>query len=385
MALAAKSKKTSSQSNVDWAYVNSQLEEDSYYARIAALVDLGLHHQGFKVSDKGITVVSTKDEAFDIIEKAEDIVGLPKLEENKWDKFEEVDHPVFKMDFKIVKDQWVFPSKDGIENVTYADSEEEAEELLAQAKKLDKYKNLAKAGVDGYEEITTPFKLPFNIYDGGEDNELGIISDLTETSIKYSEDSDPVNYRVYLDPSYKEDIKGFAITPQFSSKSTVGKLCKATGNKKVMEDSDYLVDLLNSPYLQVLAASGESFFPSNDFGALRQKELDDVPALSIEGFEEGVVIDFDTVTVEQLEAIKLRKYYTDRIKKALNYEGSQMQKALEEYEASRGNTKPAEQVEEDVEADETPKTEKKTTPKKAAPKAEPEVDADDECPFDLDD
>ena len=54
MALKAKGSKSASQSNVDWSYVNAQLEEDSYYARIAALVDLGSHHQGFKVSNKGI-------------------------------------------------------------------------------------------------------------------------------------------------------------------------------------------------------------------------------------------------------------------------------------------------------------------------------------------
>jgi hypothetical protein len=392
MAFNTASKKSNAQSNVDWDLVNSQIAElvgDANDARIAAVVELGIHPQGDRVNGKGVTFVNDEEAALDLIEKAEDIVGLKTLEKEKWDEFEELDASVFKLDFKIVHDKYVFPSDEKQDNATYVDTEKEAKKILKRGLELDeKWGNLESAGVDSYEEITTPFKLPFNIYDGGEENEFGLLGDLTATEVTYVEGQDPVNYRVNLCSVFKGEMTGFPILDSYKSTSVVSKICKATGNKSVLGDMRTLPDLAGSSYFQVLEEKKGFINISRDFGTPRNKDRDDIAELNIEGFPNGVVITFDDATVEQLEAIKLNKLYVEKIKAASNYEGSQIQKAIDEWEANRGGNK-ADAKEEDSQEEESTKPEKKKAPaKKAASKkrvkkeVEPEPEEyDDDIPF----
>lgn len=381
MALKSANKKTNTDSKVDWDYVNSQLEEGSHDARIAAVVELGEHDQGLQASDKGVTVVGSREEACAIIEAVEDVVGAPRVAENGWDYIEELDDPIYILPFKIVKDTWVFPlSKKAPDNIMYADSEEEADDLIEQARGLDKYKNLGKN--ISYEVIEKPFRLSFNTYDGGTENEFAPIVDLTDLKVSYVEGDDPVNYRVHLCPSFEGKLKGFPIKEKYDVKSNVSKLCKATGNKHILENTDNLADLAGSAYFQVLEENGKGGFKTiKDFGTPRPK--DEVAELDIEGYPNGMVITWEDTTVEQLEALHLGYMYINRIKSAKNYEGSQMQKAIEEYEASRNQGETKDKEEDDAKVEEA--QEAKKPAKVKAQKVKPEEvvgdEDDDDSPF----
>lgn len=381
MALKLSTKKTNTDSKVDWEYVNSQLEEGSHDARIAAVVELGEHDQGLQASDNGVTVVGSREEAIAIIEAVEDVVGQPQVAKNGWDYIEELDNPIYIMPFKIVKDTWVFPLSDKApDNVMYADSEEEAEDLIKQARGLDKYKNLSKD--ISYEVIEKPFRLSFNTFDGGEANEFAPIVDLTDLKISYVEGGDLVNYRVHLCPSFEGKLRGFPHKEKYSINSTVSKLCKATGNKHILEDTNKISDLAGSAYFQVLEENGKGGFKTiKDFGTPRPK--DEVAELDIEGYPNGMVITWEKATVEQLEALHLGYMYINRIKSAKNYEGSQMQKAIEEYEASRnqGETKDKEEDDAKVEEAQEAKKPAKVKAQKAKPEEVVEEEDGDDSPF----
>jgi len=384
MGFKVAGKKKSTESPIDWEYVNSQIEEGSYDARIAAVVDLGEHHQGMKVTDKGITVLDNEEDAFNLINKVAGFVREEELEKKGWNAFEELDTPMYKLDFKVVQDKWVFPTTDEKDNSTFVKTEEEAEELLAKAKQLDKYGNLAKAGVSGYTTIETPFVLPFNIFDGGVENEFTLVSDLVDLDVEYIKGEGAHNYRVHFCKPFKDVYKGFPVLEKYDTKSTVSKICKATGNKHILEDTSKLGELVNGTYFQVLEKNDEGYIKATkDFGTPRPK--DEIAPLNIEGFPEGVVITFEDATVEKLEAIKLNYSTLEKIKSAINYPNSQMQKAIEEWEATRGQdtskSKDAVEDEEESKVDDTPKKATKVAKKKAS-KPEPEVDEDDDCPFD---
>ena len=143
MAFKPKQKKSNNGPSVDWGKVNEQLPDDgSVDARVALVIDLGEHHQGLSVNGKGVTYVATEGEAWDLVDQAGEIVGENTVEGEGYDQVEEVGE-VWILPFKIVKDKWVFPQEEGQEdNVSYAFSEKEAEELVSKAKSLDKYGSL---------------------------------------------------------------------------------------------------------------------------------------------------------------------------------------------------------------------------------------------------
>jgi hypothetical protein len=102
MAFKPKQKKSSNGPSVDWDKVNEQLpDEGSVDARVALVIDLGEHHQGMSVNGKGVTYVATEEEAWDLVDQAEDIVGETNVAKDGLDKVEEVGE-VWILPFKIL-------------------------------------------------------------------------------------------------------------------------------------------------------------------------------------------------------------------------------------------------------------------------------------------
>jgi hypothetical protein len=274
----------------------------------------------------------------------------------------------------------VFPSTAEVDNATYFDTKREAKEFLALGKKLDKYNNLDKAGINGWEQLDSPFKLDFAIYDGGEQREFGILVDLVDTEVEYIKDSDDfVNYRVNLCSVFEGKMQGFISSKEYGTLSLINKLCKATGNKHILKDTGKMADLVGSPFFQVLEKKGDFVNFSKNFGTPRTKDLKSIAPLAIEG---GVVIKFEDVTVKKLNDAKLNKLYVDRIKASKYYAGTRMQEMLEKWEATRNeSTSNAEAEEEDFEEeeeDEAQETPPRTSGRKAKASAKIEEEDDDE-------
>lgn len=367
--------------DIDWDAVREQVPEGSLDARVAVVVDLGRHDRGKRVSDKAPTYVQTLDEANDLIDLAEELVGAYNVEKDGLDQIEDID-TVCKLPFKIVNDKWVFNAKSDPANVTFVHSEDEAEELLDKALILDEKGFLERNQCDTYEVMENCFKVPFHIYEEGEAQELGILVDLTDTYVTYVEGQEPKQYRVNLCPTFNGKMQGLKVSYKdgvYDPRSVIAKLCKATNNNSILKkgpDTNNIALLPGSPYFQVMEHTDTGFLKaSKEFGTPRLDKdgnlKDEVAPLDIEGYPEGIFMAFDWVTADDLEAAKLNKLYVERIKSALNYEGSEMQKAFEELEARRSKAK---QSSTDDDGDDDQEEEKTTTRRRSAKKAEEKVE-----------
>lgn len=358
-----KKESTSSGSTFNREFIESQLPvEESVDAVIAAVIDLGVQEQGIQVGKKNPTYFATKDEAFDFVDSLEDSIGKQNVEKDNLDSVEEVGE-VWVLPFKVVNDKWVFPqNEENPFNMMYVFSEDELDAVLTKAKKLDEFGNL-KGVEDSIIYYDNAYKTSFSLYNGGQEAEVGIIADFTSNPVQYVEDDEESArpYRLHLSGWDKEQkrLKGFPIkfdkdTGTFSSKSNMYKLIKATGNSAILEDGKNKnnLDLLaGTAYFQPVVADqrneNQRRFPK-DFGMPRQKDRDGIAPLDIKGYEDGIVITFsDEVDdiVAKMQALYLDKRYINVIKKALNYEGSNMKKAIELYEG--GVKAPTEAVQDD--------------------------------------
>lgn len=144
------------------------------------------------------------------------------------------------------------------------------------------------------------------------------------------------------------DIRGFALTVShprspdgkqmkdkpktFSPRSTIAQLAKATGVSMIKNGND-ITQLVNVPFLATvenkITGSGNVFTKFSSAAPLVEgmqvPELDDEP----------LIISFENATAEQIKF--LWKNVVAQIKKAKDYEGSQIQKAIQEYEAEANN------------------------------------------------
>ena len=349
---------------LDFNFILGQVEDDTHDARLSVIIDAGLQAvpetvYGTGLDANNVTYFTSKEDAFNHGDRAEEIVGSWKYAEEKWDA--------------------------------------QPEEVEATQDIIDTH-NLKDVDVGD-----TLYQVNFKIVQPKPREEIIYAADLVDMYVKYKDEESckPLQYRQWLnkDDFITREMVGFStkFSPPkskkggwtFSPLSMHSKLAEATGHLEIIDpfSSDHGdLSLLLGEAFGIPISKKETESKGKTYINLKAKAP--VP-LSKKMLKLGITeldctpeaIEFETATVEQFKNVMPNKKVIAKIKKALNYEGSQMQKALEEYEASRGNTKPTE----DEEVDETPKTEKKTTSKKAAPKEKPEVDADDDCPFDLDD
>ena len=249
--------------------------------------------------------------------------------------------------------------------------------------------------------------------------QVAVFCDLVNDVVDYGGEIGVQAYRLALNKSFGGEFQGINFTaipvrdPEgnvikgkpwtFPPASTLTKLCKATGKLEVIESQD-LEQLLDQAFMATVEVrETESKTIKDDAGNpvkftnTNFKGCSEIPLVEgDDGVEKpmrvkqlaspALCITFDTATPEQVKF--LRKNIINMIKLAKNYPGSQMQKAIEQFEASKNAQQdaPDEQGEDFVpEAKETPKPAAKKAPvaaKKAVePVEEPEDFDDSDSPF----
>ena len=360
MALKKKQQESTG-SGIDFNFVNSQVEDDTHEARISVIIDAGMQQPPTAVYDEknnreNVMYFADEEEAQDYIDQAEDIVGSYVME------------------------------KEG-----YTDLEEED----VTKKIIQKYELDAEEGDVVYKTI-------FKIVTPKLREEVLYAVDLVDTTVQYKKDEEEeMQFRIWLN---KRDFKtgvlnGFStnfappLFNTFAVNSMHSVLANATGNSDILdpkhEDFGDLSLLLGEPLgiqtTQKANSKGDKEYINLKVAApsrlpkkvlkLGVSELDCTPE----------AVDWEDVTVEQLMNILPNKLVIEKLKAATNYEGSQMQAALEEYEEIRkqeyANSQNSQEEDEDeakpkAKANERNKKEEKKDNSKA--KEETNKDDDDE-------
>lgn len=377
MALKKKQQESTG-SGIDFNFLHSQIEDDTHEARVSVIIDAGLQQPptavyGSKDNKDNVMYFDTRDEALDYMDEAIEIVG-----------------------------EWV-ADKEGYD--------EEPEEVEATKKLIKDYELESDEGDD-------VFRVDFKIVTPKEREEVIYAVDLVDTYVKYKEDDeDEKQFRVWLNkPDFKtKALNGFStkFSPPakqgakwtFSPLSMHTKLAKATGKKGVINpDDDNFGDLslfLDKPVgiqttrKETTSGDKEYINLKTDAPVGLPKKIIDMGVSELDCTPEAV--DWEEVTVEQLMNIMPNKLVMDKLKAASNYEGSQMQVALEEYEEIRqaeykNNNSESDAEESADEPKENPKTKRASKKekakdnskkkKKAKKKVEQEDDSnDDDIPF----
>ena len=317
--------------NIDWQGIAKAIDEDVYDARVSLIVDLGTQERTdgvYHEKKDDYTYVTSNEEGGPIDEfqdRAEKLQSAWFMEEHNLYDFEEVE----------------------------VDSEKLLEELH-------------KAGHKDVQMGDTVYKLPFRISPRKDAQEIAYFADLVDTRVAYIKGEDPKQYRVALNrKDFKSgELNGHALSVvkpmkdgapwTYSALSMHMKLAEACGKtEELLEENDVSV-LLGAPLgiaITKREKDGKEYIneaKGKNLQALRKKDLErGITELDVE----PQAISFEDVTVEQLEIAQLNKLVINKIKKATDYEGSQMQKALEEWEAKKGgNSKKAEKpVDDDTE------------------------------------
>jgi hypothetical protein len=343
MALIAKAPEQ--KSSIDYDAINRQIDEDVHDARISLIVDLGTQEKETVVrgadEDFGwATYFLDEDDAFDAIDKAEDIVGDYLMQKNDWNEQPE--------EVEVTK------------------------ELLEGDLKKQKLE---------VEEGDTVYKVNFCIHKSKPSQEVVYVYDLVDTYVDYGfEGQEPLQYRHYgVRRNFKTGhISGIGLSAErkdgkevLRSMSTHAKLAKMVGKPEIIKSCD-ITGLLNQPVgipVEHNDKGEKLYLKFKSPQALSKKQL----KMGVTELDcEPVVVDFDSVTAEILEKAKLRKDIVEKIKSALNYEGSQMQKAMEEFEKNKAASR--EEKEEDSTDDKPKKTKKKEDKKAKKAKAKPPVE-----------
>jgi hypothetical protein len=361
-------KKTQQQSEgtgIDYNFLHSQVEDDTHEGRISVIIDAGMQKAkttvyGIGMNKDNVNYFTSRDDAIDYVNDAVDLMG-----------------------------EWV------AENEGYTD---EPEEVPATEEIITKH-NLKDVEVDD-----TLYRVDFNIVTPKDREEIIYAVDLVDTRVQYKEDDDKtLQFRVWLNQLdfMTREMKGFSTKfapPKkkgaawtFAPASMHTKLAEATGNKGVIDPShaDFgdLSLFLNKP-VGVQTTQKESSSNGKDYINLKTstptrlpKKVLDLGVTELDCTPEA--IGFEDATVEQLKNVMPNKKVLDKIKSAVNYEGSQMQKAIEEYEASRnqGETKDKEEDDAKVEEAQEAKKPAKVKAQKAKPEEVVEEEDGDDSPF----
>jgi len=229
-------------------------------------------------------------------------------------------------------------------------------------------------------------------------HQVAVFADLTHDVVDYGGDIGNLPYRLCLNKTFQGKLEGVnftAVPPRdakgnmidgkkwgFHPANLLTKIAKATGNPEVIETMDIEV-LLDEPFMATVevkkteskdkkddAGNPVVFTNVNFKGASEVPDLGDGPIVVKPLASPAKCVTFDNATAEDLKTV--RYSIIQKIKTATNYAGSAMQKAVEEFEATR---------EEKPEQSAPAKVESKPAAKvKAAPKPAPDFD-DDSIPF----
>ena len=395
VANTEKKKSESSGSDIDFEYVANQVKTGANKARISVVVDLGMQNAGTMLNDQGETYFNTEEEANDFMER---IANDPNLGERSIDEndleIEEIEK-IYKLPFKLINKQWVFMESQDPTSVTYEGSAKKAAKTLKEAitavenntKKPAKFKKKELEFLEALEPelMEDVFMINCQLRDSDDAPELAVFADLTGNRVEYVEDEEDSKrqYRVALNPPFKGVVKGTRIAPDkkgaVPSKSALAKLFVAVGLDPAGDLSDNLNAVAGSPLQLEIKKNGDFI----NVGAKMSVGEDDIvdeldnPPITIT-FGDDV-----EALVEKLKKAYLRKDFITKIKGAQNYEGSNIQKALDIIE---GGGAEEDALEGTSEAEEAPVEKKapKAKVKKEKPVEEPVAAEDDDDSFDDD-
>jgi hypothetical protein len=370
---------------LDYDYIAGQVEDGLSQAICSNIIDLGEHKQPIQVTNKtGFMLVEDEEAAAEILGIIRDAYGDKKIDEDNLDDIEELEEG-FVLQFKVVKNKWVFSNSE--DDYTYFETLEEAEEALEAAKQIDNFKFVEKDGKDEIIKMEDCVKLPFRTFIPDNAREVTYTFDLVENDVEYIKGSgETAQYRLYASSEFKGAVRGI-VTPDdgrtYSPNSVTAKIAAACGVPEIVDtESDDCNDiglLLGQPcYIDV--KKKDSFIKVGAYSKPKAKALANFEELQVE----PAILTFDNATPELLDLVKPKYVYVNKIKAAINYEGSPMQEAMEAWEAGKTtptvDTKTEEEAEEDapVDVEEAPKP--KTPKKKATAKkkvVEEEEESDD--------
>lgn len=331
-----------SESNVDWEKINESLPDgDVLEARLAYVVDLGTQHRGKMVAHNNkdgmqdYCYAADEEEAIELCTQAKDIIGDYIFDKENLDDVEEVD--VDKKNLKEVQE--------------YVEDAEVGDEVIL---------------------------LPFRIVELKDAQEVAYIADCVDHYVEYVEGEEEKQYRVYFNNRdfMTGKLSGFALTvvpPKkkggdwtYSPVSMHSKLAKATHTDLVKADND-ISEMLNKPF-GIQVTKNDKGYPKFTPSPIQKKYLKDIAELDCK----PECITFEDATLEQLQELKPNRLLVDKIKSALDYEGSEMEKALEAYESLK------KKKDEDEEEESPPKKRKPKTTKVVKEEVEEESDNEEE-------
>jgi hypothetical protein len=221
--------------------------------------------------------------------------------------------------------------------------------------------------------------------------QVAVFADLTADNVDYGGEVGKQHYRLLVNPMFAGVVKGinFTAVPPKDAKgnqikgkpwglhpaNVLTKIAKAIGKPEVIESMD-ISELLDTPFMATVEVKETDSGKVNDAGdpiiyrnvnfkGATSVPLDDddnplpVPELKTP----AMCVTFDDAKPEQIKYI--RKNLITMIKQALDYEGSQMQKAIEAFEANN-NVPP-------TKTETKPETKKQEAKKTTKPKPEPET------------
>lgn len=288
---------------VDWNAINKQVETDNHTAVISQIVDLGVHTP---------------------------------------------------------------PLSAGIEKSTEFDTREEAEALVSQVETMLKKSDFSQVKIT---EQGDKFVVNAQVRQPKDRQEIAVFADLVGNVINYGGDIGEKPYRALLNKTWKGEIRGLGLAvvpPQkqggvwtFAPNSMLTELAKVT-RQNTITDGTVKNDLNNIGLILgkslmvdiVKTEDGDKIY-------VNVKGISSVPSQLAKLIDYNLVtpvgISFTDATVELLVAAGIRGSIIKKIKQANNYQGSNMQKAIEAYEALNNGSS----SEEGVKQPETPKQQPK--------------------------
>jgi len=232
--------------------------------------------------------------------------------------------------------------------------------------------------------------------------QVAIFADLVNDTVDYGGTIGKQHYRLLLNKTFAGEITGinFMFVPPKDAKGKIiegkewsihpanllTKLAKATGKHDVVTSGD-IEELLNAPFMAQVEVKEKDSGKTNDAGEpiiyrnVNYKgcsevplDDDDQPMQVAELNTPAKCITFQNAKADDIKFI--RKKLIDMIKLANDYSGSNMEKAIKEYEAQQNSDAPEEAEEE------KPKPTKPAAKKPAKKEPEPtEDDGDDSEPW----
>ena len=268
---------------VDWNKINNQVTTDNHISVISQIVDLGVHTPDLSANIDKSTTFSTREEAEALVAQVETMLK--------------------KADFEKVK------------------IVEQGGEFIVNA------------------QVRQP----------KDRQEIAVFADLVGNIVDYGGEIGKKPYRVMLNKSWKGEIRGLglAVVPPakqggvwtFAPNSMLTDLAKVT-KQNTITDGTVKNDLNNIGLILgkslmvdvVKDSSGDSTF-------VNVKGISSVPSALASMIDYSLVnpvgISFENATAELLREAGIRGSVIKKIKQANNYQGSQMQKAIEEFEGSK--------------------------------------------------